>query len=312
MMRNEVLGVIEFFSTAIRPVESDMLKMAQVLGGQIGQFVERIHAEAALRESEEHLRNQAQQLEQQLLASGRLVAVGELTASMAHEFNNPLGIILGFAQGLLDSMDPADPNCRHVRIIAEEARRCEKLVHELLEFGRPKNADFILMDVEQIIQKTMSLVQPHAAKNKVETAIRIADRLPQMYADPQQLQQILLNLSLNAVDAMPNGGTLTIGAAAAWGQAVTITVADTGIGIDADVLPRIFQPFFTSKKRRGLGLGLPICDRIVKSHGGKIEVESRPGEGTTFTIQLPLIPPAAGEIPASSALGPAIAAEAES
>jgi signal transduction histidine kinase len=133
-----------------------------------------------------------------------------------------------------------------------------------------------------------------------------------MYADPQQLQQILLNLSLNAVDAMPNGGTLTIGAAAARGQAVTITVADTGIGIDADVLPRIFQPFFTSKKRRGLGLGLPICDRIVKSHGGKIEVESRPGEGTTFTIQLPVIPPAAGGIPAPSAIGPAIAAEAES
>jgi len=312
MMRNEVLGVIEFFSTAIRPAESDVLKMVQALGGQIGQFVERMNAEAALRESEEHLRNQAQQLEQQLLASGRLVAVGELTASMAHEFNNPLGIILGFAQGLLDSMDPADPNCRHVRIIAEEARRCEKLVHELLEFGRPKNADFILIDVEQIIQKTMSLVQPHAAKNKVETAIRIADRLPQMYADPQQLQQILLNLSLNAVDAMPNGGTLTIGAAAARGEAVTITVADTGIGIDADVLPRIFQPFFTSKKRRGLGLGLPICDRIVKCHGGKIEVESRPGEGTTFTIQLPLIPPAAGEIPAPSAVGPAIAAEAES
>ena len=312
MMRNEVLGVIEFFNAAVRAADGDVLKMAQAIGGQIGQFVERMHAETALRESEEHLRNQAQQLEQQLLASGRLVAVGELTASMAHEFNNPLGIILGFAQGLLESMGPADPNYQHVRIIAEEAKRCEQLVHELLEFGRPKSADFIVMDVEQIIQKTMSLVQPHAAKNRVETAIRIADPLPQMYADPQQLQQILLNLSLNAVDAMPNGGTLTIGAAAAAAQAMRITVADTGIGIDADVLPRIFQPFFTSKKRRGLGLGLPICDRIVKSHGGKIEVESRPGQGTTFIIHLPLIPPAAGETPAPNAIGQAIAAEPES
>ncbi|MGH7794199.1 MAG: ATP-binding protein [Candidatus Binatia bacterium] len=308
MMRNEVLGVIEFFSSAVRPADGDVLNMAQAMGGEIGQFAERMHAEAALRQSEEHLRNQAQQLEQQLLASGRLVAVGELTASMAHEFNNPLGIILGFAQGLLDGMSPADPNYQHVRIIAEEAKRCETLVHELLEFGRPKSADFIVMDVEQIIQRTMSLVQPHAAKNKVETAIRIADPLPQMYADPQQLQQILLNLSLNAVDAMPNGGTLTVGAAADASEGMIITVADTGIGIDAEVLPRIFQPFFTSKKRRGLGLGLPICDRIVKSHGGKIEVESRPGQGTTFTIHLPLIPPAAGETPAPTEIIRAIAA----
>jgi signal transduction histidine kinase len=283
---------MEFFSTAVRLPDDEVLKMAQAIGGEIGQFAERMRAEAALRQSEEHLRNQAKQLEQQLLASGRLVAVGELTASMAHEFNNPLGIILGFAQGLLDSLDSADPNYPHVRIIAEEAKRCEKLVQELLEFGRPKSADFIASDIEGIIERTMSLVQPHAAKNKVETAIQIDGPLPQMYADPQQLQQILLNLSLNAVDAMPRGGTLTVGAAAD-SEGVVITVADTGIGIDAEVLPRIFQPFFTSKKRRGLGLGLPICDRIVKAHGGKIVVESEPGQGTTFKINLPLVPPGA-------------------
>jgi PAS domain S-box-containing protein len=294
-LRNEVLGVIEFCSTSLRELDDDVVRTTQAIGGEIGQFAERMRAEAALRQSEENLRNQAQQLEQQLLASGRLVAVGELTASMAHEFNNPLGIILGFAQGLLDSMDASDPNYHHVQIIAEEAKRCEKLVQELLEFGRPKSADFVLTDVEQIIERTINLVQPHAAKNKVQTAIEIEAGLPQMYADPQQLQQILLNLSLNAVDAMPKGGMLTVGAALDSADGMIITVADTGIGIDADVLPRIFQPFFTSKKRRGLGLGLPICDRIVKSHGGKIVVDSRPGQGTTFELHLPLIPPSAGE-----------------
>ena len=294
-MRNEVLGVIEFISQMVRQLDQDVLKTVQAVGGEIGQFAERMRAEAALRESEEHLRNQAQELEQQLLASGRLVAVGELTASMAHEFNNPLGIILGFAEGLLESMDPADPEYAHVRIIAEEAKRCEKLVQELLEFGRPKSADFIRTDVEQIIQKTVNLVQPHAAKNRVETSVRIQEELPLMCADPQQLQQILLNLTLNAVDAMPKGGTLSVGAARQASDGMLITVTDTGIGIDADLLPRIFQPFFTSKKRRGLGLGLPICDRIVKAHGGKISVKSRPGEGTTFEIYLPLMPPAAGE-----------------
>jgi signal transduction histidine kinase len=180
-----------------------------------------------------------------------------------------------------------------VRIIAEEAKRCEKLVQELLEFGRPKSADFIGTDVEAIIERTISLVQPHAAKNKVETTIQLAAPLPQMYADPQQLQQVLLNLSLNAVDAMPNGGTLSIGASLDTAEGIVVTVADTGSGIDPEVLPRIFQPFFTSKKRRGLGLGLPICDRIVKAHGGRITVESRPGHGTTFKIYLPLVPPAA-------------------
>ncbi len=292
-LRNEVLGVIEFFSTAVRELDDDVLKTAQAIGGEIGQFAERMRAEAALRQSEEHLRNQAQELEQQLLASGRLVAVGELTASMAHEFNNPLGIILGFAQSLLDTLTPSDPNYQHVQIIAEEAKRCEKLVQELLEFGRPKSSDFILTDVEQIIQRTMSLVQPHAAKNKVETAIDVESGLPQIYADPQQLQQILLNLGLNALDAMPKGGKLVMGAVSPSTGNIIVTVTDTGMGIDNDVLPRIFQPFFTSKKRRGLGLGLPICDRIAKSHGGTIRVESKPGEGTTFKVRLPVIPPGA-------------------
>ncbi|MGH7854905.1 MAG: ATP-binding protein, partial [Candidatus Binatia bacterium] len=294
-LRDEVLGVVEFFSTAARELDDDVLKTTRAIGGQIGQFAERMRAEDALRQSEEHLRNQAQELEQQLLASGRLVAVGELTASMAHEFNNPLGIILGFAQGLLDTLSPADPNYPHVQIIAEEATRCGKLVQELLEFGRPKSSDFILTDVEQIVQRTMNLVQPHAVKNKVETAIDIEAGLPQIYADPQQLQQILLNLGLNALDAMPNGGKLTIGAASDSADSIVIMLSDTGIGIDSDVLPRIFQPFFTSKKRRGLGLGLPICDRIAKAHGGTIKVESKPGEGTLFKIRLPLIPPGASE-----------------
>ena len=287
-IRGEVLGIVVFVSTTVRAPDDDLLNMAQALGGEIGQFAERMRAEAALRQSEEHLRNQAQELEQQLLASGRLVAVGELTASMAHEFNNPLGIVLGFAQGLLANMDASDPNYHHVQIISEEAKRCEKLVQELLEFGRPKNADFAWTDVQEMIQKTLDLVQPRAGKSKIEAYAKFAGELPQIHADPQQLQQVLLNLSLNAVDAMPKGGVLTIAATQESPNRLTITVADTGIGIEPDVLPRIFQPFFTSKKRRGLGLGLPICDRIVKGHGGRIEVNSIPGEGTRFTIRLPI------------------------
>jgi PAS domain S-box-containing protein len=289
-MRNEILGVLEFFGVAVWEPDDDLLKTVEAIGGEIGQFVERMRAEAALRQSEESLRNQAQELEQQLLASGRLVAVGELTASMAHEFNNPLGIIMGFAQGLLADMNPDDAHYNHVQIIAEEAKRCERLVQELLEFGRPKNAEFAPTDVEEIIRRTSDLVQNHAAKNHVKTVLQFDGdgKLPRIHADAQQLQQVLLNLSLNAVDAMPKGGTLTVGAAIGDGNQMTLSVADDGIGIDADVLPKIFQPFFTSKKRRGLGLGLPICARIVKAHGGRIEVSSRPGQGTLFRIILPV------------------------
>jgi len=286
--RDGVLGVIEFFSIEVREPDEGLLTTVRAIGGEIGQFVERARAEIALRHSEQSLRNQAQELEQQLLASGRLVAMGELTASMAHEFNNPLGIILGFAQALLADMNASDPNYHHVEIIAEEGQRCERILKELLEFGRPKSADFTLTDVKEVIEKTLDLVSSRATKSNVETISQIVTTLPQIHADAQQLQQVLLNLCLNAVDAMPRGGRLTVGAAANSADQLVITVSDTGYGIDTDTLPKIFQPFFTAKKRRGLGLGLPICDRIIKAHGGRIDVESQPGRGAIFTIHLPL------------------------
>ena len=287
-LHNDILGVLEFFSGEIHEPDDDLLKTVSAMGDEIGQFVERLRAEAALRDSEDNLRRQAQELEQQLVASGRLVAIGELTASMAHEFNNPLGIIIGFAQGLLDDVNPNDPNYHHIEIIAEEAQRCEKIIQELLEFGRPKNTDFVAVDVKEVIDKTLELVSSLAAKSNVETTTQVGNCLPLVHGDPQQLQQVLLNLSLNAVDAMPQGGTLIVGAGVDSAQQLVISVRDTGYGIDPEMLTKIFQPFFTAKKRRGLGLGLPICARIVKAHGGRISVDSVLGQGTIFKIHLPL------------------------
>ena len=283
----------------LNEVSQDLQRAAELLREQ-SRVRDRIEAELRerdkfleqqaqlLRNSEETLRRQAGELEQQLLASGRLVAVGELTASMAHEFNNPLGIILGFAQGLLAEMDPADPNFHHVEIIAEEARRCEKLVQELLEFGRPRKAEFTQVDVKSVVEKTLDLISNRAAKSHVGTSVSIADDLPKVRADMQQIQQMLLNLSLNAIDAMPNGGHLTLAVTKTGSTGITLTIADTGAGIGGEALRRIFQPFYTANKRRGLGLGLPICDRIAKAHGGSISVESQPNVGTIFRIYLPL------------------------
>ena len=309
-----VRGVIEFFSREIREPDEPLLEMVEAISSEVGQFLERLRAEEelqqqnvrlqsalveqevakkALMESEEKLRQQAEELEQQLIASGRLVSLGEITASMAHEFNNPLGIVMGFTQDLMSETDPSNPHYRSLKIIDEETKRCEKIIRELLQFARPKSTDFCPIDVKQVIEKTLGLVANHLYKQQIEGITQVEENLPKIYADPQELEQVLVNLYFNAIDAMPEGGALTIGAKLSLGapqvpQEVAITVSDTGFGISPEDLPRIFQPFFTAKKKRGLGLGLPICNRIIKNHGGRIKVESQPGQGTTFEICLPV------------------------
>jgi PAS domain S-box-containing protein len=310
----QVRGVMGFFSREIREPDEPLLEMVEAISSEVGQFLERLRTEEelqqqnvrlqsalseqevakkALMESEEKLRQQAQELEQQLIASGRLVSLGEITASMAHEFNNPLGIVMGFTQDLLSETDPSDPHHRSLKIIDEETKRCEKIIQDLLQFARPKSTDLCPTDTKQVLEKTLGLVTNHLYKQKIEAIIHVEDNLPKIYADSQELEQVLVNLYFNAIDAMPEGGALTVGAklspdAPQGPPEVTITVSDTGFGISPEDLPKIFLPFFTAKKKHGLGLGLPICDRIIKNHGGRIKVESQPGQGTTFEIYLPL------------------------
>jgi signal transduction histidine kinase len=200
---------------------------------------------------------------------------------------------MGFTQDIMSETDPSDPHYRSLKIIDEESKRCEKIIRDLLQFARPKSADLCPTNVKQVLEKTLGLVSNHLYKQKIKAITQIEDDLPKIYADPQELEQVLVNLYLNAIDAMPESGTLTVAAkpvssASGAPQEVVISVADTGFGITPEDLPKIFQPFFTAKKKRGLGLGLPICDRIIKNHGGRIKVESQPGQGTTFEIYLPV------------------------
>ena len=252
---------------------------------------ERKRTEEALRQNEERLRQQAQELEQQLIMSGRLVSLGEVTASMAHEFNNPLGIIMGFVEDMLSGMDPADPDYRALQIIDEESKRCRQIVKDLMEYARPRSTDFCSTSITEAIEKTLQLVENRLYKQKVAVEKKLDPDLPRIQADSQQLEQVMVNLYLNAIDAMPEGGKLIVEAKIAQSDGMApvavITVADTGFGIAETDLPKIFQPFFTAKKRRGMGLGLPICQRIVKNHGGRIEVDSEPGKGAIFKIHLP-------------------------
>ena len=199
-----------------RPVDDSAAPIRDPKGKVAGvvmvfrDVTERRRAEAALRASEEKLRQQGQELEQQLIASGRLVSLGEITASMAHEFNNPLGIIMGFAQDLLSETDPSNPQYQGLKIIDEETKRCQKIIQELLDFARPKRTDFSLTDIKQTVEKTVKLITNHLYKQKIELDILVDNSLPQIRADSQQLEQVLVNVYLNAIDAMPEGGKLTV------------------------------------------------------------------------------------------------------
>jgi PAS domain S-box-containing protein len=256
----------------------------------IRDITRRKRMEQALRESEQRYRDLAHEMEQKLIISDRLVSLGELAATIAHELNNPLGIVIGFAQELLTEIGPSDPHYQPLKIIEEEANRCKKIMRDLLDFARPAPPSFVLTDIPYVVKRSMDLVSGHLQKFKVKAVIDFQPDLPRTYADAQQLEQVLVNLFFNAAEAMPEGGTLTVRAAAqpAERNELTIAVSDTGVGIDAYDLPNIFRPFFTTKTKRGMGLGLSICESIIKVHGGKIEAESAPGKGTTFYLRLPL------------------------
>jgi signal transduction histidine kinase len=242
----------------------------------------------ALQETEQQLRGLVHEQERQLIISDRLVSFAELTASLAHEFNNPLEIILGFAQDLLTEVDPQHPHYQPLQMIENEASRCKKLMRDLMGFARPINTQPRLTDLQDVVGKSLDLVSGQLQKGKINIAVEVQTDLPQIYADAQQLEQVLLNLYFNAIEAMPEGGVLTVRVTAKSAKAVVMTVTDTGLGIHPHDLPNIYRPFFTAKKTKGMGLGLSVCESIMKTHGGKIKVESLPGRGTTFHLYLPV------------------------
>lgn len=243
----------------------------------------------------EHYRELAQEREQQLIVSDRLVSLGELAASLAHELNNPLGIIQGFAQDLARELPPAAADYRPLKIIEDEARRCAQLVSDLLHFARPSQADLRRTDIAKIVRQSLRLSSVRLRKGKIKVVRTCPAHLPPVLADPQQLQQVLLNLFFNALEAMPDGGTLTVrGELDAtpdrpeMSTRIRLLVTDTGSGIQSQNLSKVFQPFFTTKVKGGMGLGLSICETIIHTHGGRIEVESDPGQGTTVWVYLPV------------------------
>jgi signal transduction histidine kinase len=234
---------------------------------------------------------------ERLTRAERLAALGELAASLAHEIKNPLAGIAGAIGVMADELPASDPRREIMLEILDQVQRLNKTVQDLLTFARPARPALVPCDVHQILDRVLLLLAEDPSAKAVRVARAYRPGLPRVTADPKQLGQVFLNLLLNAVQAMPKGGQVTLttrllkaegaGESLPADAAVEVSVADTGRGIPPGQLGEVFTPFFTTKSR-GTGLGLAICRRIIEDHGGTIRVESTLGEGTTFRVQLPL------------------------
>ncbi len=210
-----------------------------------------------------------------------------LSSGVAHEINNPLGVILGYAGYLEGKMDPADPNFRYIQDIRKESKRCKAIVQDLLSYARTPPPALEETDLNALLEQIADFAANHMDLHRVALARDLAPGLPRVRVDPDQIRQVALNLILNAGAAMEAGGTITVGTAASGSGFVDIVVRDEGAGIAPENLEKIFEPFFTTKAR-GTGLGLAITRRIVEQHLGRITVASEIGKGTTVTVRLPI------------------------
>ena len=230
-------------------------------------------------------------LEEQLHHSQRIEAMGRLAGGVAHDFNNLLMVISGHSQMLLDSMLPGDPARDDLDQVVRAADRATDLTRQLLAFSRRHTVKPALVNLNQLVQQMERMLRRVLGEH-IHLLTDLAREGAFVHADPGQLEQVVLNIALNARDAMPSGGTLTLKTTSSSrpisgiGAAVVLSVSDTGTGIASDVLPHVFEPFFTTKEH-GNGLGLSTSYGIIKQAGGEIDVESTPGAGTTFRISLP-------------------------
>ena len=253
-----------------------------------------MRVEALIRDVSERkrLEDQARDLYHQLLQAEKLAALGQTISGVAHELNNPLATILTWAERL--SQRPVDDQTkRGLETILSESERAAKIVRNLLTFARKRHTTRAMVDVNQIVRETLALRSYEQSLANIAIIEALAAGLPLAFADPHQFQQVLLNLIINAEQAMigANGrGTLIL---RTWhdldGDAVVLEVNDDGPGVPADVQPRIFDPFFTTKEvGKGTGLGLTVAYAIVQEHGGRITVKSQPGAGASFFVSLPV------------------------
>lgn len=227
----------------------------------------------------------------QMERADRLASIGEMAAGIAHEIKNPLTGIASAITIINDDYPPSDPRKEILGEVLEQVKRLDKAVNDLLFFGKPTQPEPTCTDLNATLRKTLLFASQHRGSKggAIEKSLDLQVDLPPVYVDPKQMQQVFLNLILNAIQAMQSGGVLTIGTALVEresGKWIRVSIGDTGPGIPEQILGKIFTPFFTTKAQ-GTGLGLAICQKLVEQQGGMISVESEDGKGTIFYIDLP-------------------------
>ncbi len=244
------------------------------------------------------------QAQDQMTRVERMASLGKLAAVVAHEINNPLASVVTYSKVLLRRFagrsaagDETRDSLNILEAIASESARCGEIVSNLLLFARRTGSHMEPTDVNQLIQRSLFLIKHKMDLAQVKADLELSPQLPQIMCDPSQVEQALLALCINAVEAMPNGGTLRVRTSPTRNGGIEMIVQDTGIGIPDEVRAHIFEPFFTTKgegEGKGLGLGLAVVYGIVQRHNGTIDVTSAPGQGTRFSLTLPAMPAQAG------------------
>ncbi len=235
-------------------------------------------------------------IEEKLRRSEKLSTLGEMAAVLAHEIRNPLGSIRGTAEILKDDYKPGDPKHEFIEIQIRETERLNRVVEDFLHMARPQPADMRPCQVQDELDTILFLVSNDARERQINLVLQPPAVPVIITADGEKLRQAFLNIAINALQATPPGGSVVISTTVYRGTLCEIRFRDTGPGIDAETLGRIFEPFYTTKPD-GTGLGLAITRKIIESHGGTLLVESEPGRGTTVTVRLPLQDAADGGMP---------------
>lgn len=207
---------------------------------------------------------------EQLLQAEKLSSLGELAAGIVHEVRNPLSSIKGAIEILEDELKPDSPRREFAKLAKKEIERLDKLVGEFLRFARPSKLNIKPCNLNKIVESVTSLIENKALEQKVIIEKNLADKLPKVFVDEEQIKQVLLNLSINSLQAMPNGGKLIFRTLSSDGIC-SVEVEDTGSGISDEILPKVFDPFFTTKEK-GIGLGLSVAHKIIAQHGGSLKV----------------------------------------